>query len=238
MSWKSVRSTDESCRRALRGHRPTSKLGIVDGGGIGSRVLRGLGLVGRITIELTSRGTILAPLQTALAHVPDHKVQRRGGVSVTYAAFQRPPVHVVSRQLAYGDRSILVAVHLDKRKAPIRLEPSLHHVTEVLKERYQIVLSGVRSQVSDVNGGLPLRSLGDDHVVALDTMCREVVVTVGSGRSHAHGGHSCLLRDRRLALLVGPVAADGARTEPFAVHGAQRLLGIGSLAEGYEAVSP
>lgn len=58
VAWKSVRS-DGSSRMSLRGHRPTI-LRIVGGRGIG--VLRGLGLLGRITIELTSWGTILAPL--------------------------------------------------------------------------------------------------------------------------------------------------------------------------------
>jgi hypothetical protein len=98
-------------------------------------------------------------------------------------------------------------------------------------------LRSVGRQVTDVARGLPLGSLRDDHVVALNAMGREVVVSEGGRGSHAHGGHCLLLGDGGLAFLVGPVAADGARSKPLSVHGAERALSIGAIPEGDEAVS-
>lgn len=75
MTWKCVRSTG-SCRGSLGSHRPTI-LWVVGRWGVGG-ILRGLGLLGRITIELTSRGTILAPLFTSVSYLPlDQASERR-----------------------------------------------------------------------------------------------------------------------------------------------------------------
>ena len=58
---------------------------------------------------------------------------------------------------------------------------------------------------------------------------------LGGGR-HTHG-HRTMMRDRRLALLIGPVAANGSRAQPLAIHGAQRFLCLRPVAEGDEAVT-
>lgn len=99
------------------------------------------------------------------------------------------------------------------------------------------MLGSVGSQVTDVASGLPGWGLVDDHVVAVDAMGREVVVAVRRGRGHAHLLHGLLLGHGRLALLVGPVAADSTGAEPLAIHGAEGLLGIRALAEGDEAIA-
>ena len=156
---------------------------------------------------------------------------------VTYAALERAAVDIVAVQLADGHGCVLMSVHLDEGEATISLEARLDNVAKVLKERDQILLSSVRGQVANVACGLPIGSLVDNHVIAVDAVGREVVVTIGSGRGHAHLLHGSLLGDGRLALLVGPVAANGAGAEPLAVHRAQSLLGIGAIAESNEAVS-
>lgn len=58
-----------------------------------------------------------------------------------------------------------------------------------------------------------------------------------SGRRHAHGGHGLLLGDGRLPLLVGPVATDGARTEPFPIHGAEGFLSLLAITERNKSVA-
>jgi hypothetical protein len=130
-----------------------------------------------------------------------------------------------------------VGVHFDESKATIRLEASLGDVSEVLEQRNKVVLSGVRGQVADVASGLPRGSLLDNHLVGVSTLGGEAVVAEGSGRGHAHLGHGLLLGVRRLALLVGPVAANGARTEPLAVHVGKSLLGVATITERDEAVA-
>jgi hypothetical protein len=114
---------------------------------------------------------------------------------------------------------------------------SLGNISEVLEEGHQIRLRGVWCQVADVASGLPLGSLRDDHVVALDTMSGEVVVSERSGWRHAHGSHGLLLRNRGLSLLVGPVAANGARSKPLSIHGAQCALSISTIPESNESVT-
>lgn len=156
---------------------------------------------------------------------------------LTHAALQRTAVDLVAVELADGVGSVLVGVHLDEGKATVRLEASLGDISEVLEQRDEVVLGGVRGQVADVAGGLPRGSLLDDHLVGVGTLGGEAVVAEGSGRGHAHLRHSLLLRVRRLALLVGPVAADGARTEPLAVHVGKSLLGIATITESNEAVA-
>lgn len=128
-------------------------------------------------------------------------------------------------------------VHLDECKAAIGLKTSFEDVTEVLEQRDQIVLRGVRRQVAHVAGGLPLGSLLNNHVITLDAMSGKVVVTKGDSRGHSHGGHGLLLRDGRLALLIGPVAPNGTGTKPFTIHGAQSLVSVLALTEGHETVT-
>ena len=128
-------------------------------------------------------------------------------------------------------------VHFDKSKAAIGLKTSFQDVPEVLEQRDQVVLSGVRCQVTHVAGGLPLGSLLNNHVITLDAMSGKVVVTKGDCRGHSHGGHRLLLGDGRLTLLVGPVAPNGTRTQPFTIHRAQSLVSVLALTEGHEAVT-
>ncbi len=155
----------------------------------------------------------------------------------TYAALEGAAVDIVAVKLANRHGRVLMRVHLDEGEAAVGLEARLDDEAKVLEERHNVVLGRVRGQVAHVAGGLPGRRLVHDHVVAVDAVGGEVVVAVGRGRGHAHLLHGLLLGHGRLALLVGPVAANGAGTEPLAVHGAQRLLSIGALAEGHEAVA-
>ena len=156
---------------------------------------------------------------------------------MTYAALQRTAVHAIAIQLTDGHGGILVRIHLDEGEAAVGLEPRLDHETKILKQRYEIILGGVGRQVADVAGGLPLWRLLHHHVEALGTMGGEMMVSVRGGGSHAHSGHLGLLRHRGLTLLIGPVAANGPGSKPFAVHGAQRLLGIRAIAKGHKTVT-
>lgn len=155
----------------------------------------------------------------------------------TYAALERTAVDVVAVELANGNGSVLMSVHLDESKSTVALEARLDNIAKVLEKRNEVGLGGVRSQVADVDGRLPLGGLVDNHVVRLHAVGREMVVSIRGGRGHAHGGHGLLLGDGGLALLVGPVATNGTGAEPLAVHGAQRLFSIRTVAEGDETVA-
>lgn len=174
----------------------------------------GAALLGREVVKLTSRGTILTPLRELARELPG---SIRLGME-TYAALQWSSIDVVGIQLADSHSGILVRVHLDEGETTVGLKASFQNIAKVLEQRDQIVLSRVRSQVADIASGLPLWRLLDHHVVALDALSREVVMAERGGGSHAHGSHGLLLRDGGLALLVGPVAANRARSKPFAVH--------------------
>lgn len=152
-------------------------------------------------------------------------------------ALQWATVDVVATELADSHGGVLMGVHLNESKAAVGLEASLNNVAEVLEERNKIVLSGVWGKVSDVTGSLPLWSLLDDHVVALNSMSGKVVMAEWSRWSQSSGGHHLLLGDGWLSLLVGPVAANSTRSEPLTIHGAQCLLGILTLTESNESVS-
>lgn len=155
----------------------------------------------------------------------------------TYAALQRAAIDVVAVKLTNGHSSVLVGVHLDESESTVRLETSLGNISKVLEKRNKIRLRSVGGQVADIASCLPLGSLRVDHIVALHTMGWEVVVSKGGRWCHAHGSHGLLLRDGRLALLVGPVAANGARSKPLAVHRAKRTLSISTITESDETVS-
>lgn len=105
-----------------------------------------------------------------------------------------------------------MGIHFDKGEAAVRLESRLNYVTEVLEERNKIVLRSVWREVTNIARGLPLRSLLYDHIIALNAMGREMVMTVGRSWGHAHSSHRLLLRDGRLTFLVGPVAAYSTRS--------------------------
>lgn len=111
-----------------------------------------------------------------------------------------------------------MGIHLDKRESTVSLEAGLDDVAEVLEEGNEVVLGSVRSEVADIAGRLPTGGLLNNHIVTLNAVGGEVVMTERSGWSHAHGSHSLLLGDRWLALLVGPVAANCPRSKPFSIH--------------------
>lgn len=119
-----------------------------------------------------------------------------------------------------------MSVHFDESKSTVGLQAGFQNVTKVLEKGNQVILRRIRCKVAHIACCLPLRGLLDNHVIALDTMSGKMMVTERRGRGHAHGCHSLLLRDRRLALLVGPVAANGAGTKPFSIHGGQSLVRI------------
>ena len=130
-----------------------------------------------------------------------------------------------------------MGVHLDESKATVGLEASLGDIAEVLEQRNEIVLGGVGGEVANVASGLPSGSLLDHHLVRVCALGREAVVAEGSGRGHAHLSHGLLLGVRGLALLVGPVATDGARAKPLAVHVGESLLSITTVTESDKAVA-
>lgn len=130
-----------------------------------------------------------------------------------------------------------MGVHLDESKSTIRLESSLGDVSEVLEKRDQVGLGSVRCEITNIARRLPLRGLLDNHVVALYSVRGEVMVAKGGGGGHAHGGHGLLLRDGGLSLLVGPVATDCPGAQPFAIHGAESTLSVGTIPESNETVA-
>ncbi len=104
----------------------------------------------------------------------------------TYATFQRTTVDIEAAQLTDRHRRILMGIHLDEGEAAIRLKARFDHVTVVLEEWDQVILGSVRREVADITGCLPLRRLLNDHVIALDTMGRKVVVAEWGGGRHPH----------------------------------------------------
>lgn len=114
------------------------------------------------------------------------------GKKKTYTALERTPVDVVTVELTDGHGSILMRVHLDKSETPISLHTGLDDIAKVLEQRNEVVLGGVRGEVANITCRLPLGSLVDNHVVTLNTVGREMVMTEGVGR-HAHGCHGLLL---------------------------------------------
>lgn len=134
-----------------------------------------------------------------------------------------------------------MGIHLDKGKAAITLKPCLNNISKILKQRHQIVLCRIRGQIANVARSLPLRRLAYNHIIALYTVCREMMMTAegrhAGARAHAHGGHSLLLGDTGLSLLVCPIAADCARAKPLTVHGTQSLLSVGSFPESDETIA-
>jgi hypothetical protein len=104
---------------------------------------------------------------------------------------------------------------IDKCKAPVRLRPRLYCIAEILKQGNKIVLGRIWRKISDVDGGLLLESLVHTHVVTLHTMGWKMMMAMRRCRSHSHSSYCSLLWDRRLALLVGPIAANSAGTKDF-----------------------
>lgn len=181
--------------------------------------------------SLLQQEPCLCPTRIQLARAKDEII------SGTYTALERTTINVIATQLADSHRCVLMGIHLDECEATVRLEAGLNNIAKVLEERYEVVLGGVRSEVTDVACRLPSGSLLDNHVVALDAVGRKVMMTERSGRSHAHSRHGLLLGDGRLSFLIRPIAADGARSKPFTVHGAQSLLRILTLAERNESIT-
>lgn len=104
----------------------------------------------------------------------------------TYAAFQGATIDIETTQLTDGHGGILMGIHLDKGKAAIGLEARFDNITIVLEEWDQVVLGGVRREIANVAGSLPLRCLLHNHIVALNTMGREMMVAEWGGRRHPH----------------------------------------------------
>lgn len=91
----------------------------------------------------------------------------------THAALERTAIDLVTAELTDGIGSVLMSIHLDECKTAVRLEASLCDIAKVLEQRHEIVLSCVRSEVTDVASSLPLRSLLDDHLVRLRSLSWE-----------------------------------------------------------------
>jgi hypothetical protein len=130
-----------------------------------------------------------------------------------------------------------VRVHLDESKTTIGLEAGFCDITKILEQGDKVCLRSVGREIANIASSLPLGSLLDNHIKTLYAMGGKMVMPEGSGRCHAHRCHGLLLGNGRLTLLVGPVAADGARPQPFAVHRTERTFGVGTVAESDEAVA-
>ena len=128
-------------------------------------------------------------------------------------------------------------VQFDKRKAAVSGEALLGDHAEVLEEWNYIVWCGVGSEIPNVASSLPLGGLRGDSLVTACTVGGELVMTELSCRGKTHGRHGLLLRQGRLALLIGPIATDSARTEPLPIHPGKSLFCIVAIAEGHESVS-
>ena len=79
-----------------------------------------------------------------------------------------------------------MCVHFDKSETSVRLETRLGDESKVLEEWNEIILSRVRGEVADIACCLPLRSLSNNHLVAVHPMSGKMVVPIRSGRGHAH----------------------------------------------------
>jgi hypothetical protein len=133
--------------------------------------------------------------------------------------------------------SLLMGFHLYKGKAAISLHASFHNLAKVHKQRSNVILGGVRSEVADIAGRLVWRRLGQDSVVGLHATRGKWRMVKWRCWSQPHLRHGLLLGDGRLALLICPVAANGTRTEPFTVHGSNGLVSIRAVSEDNEAVA-
>ena len=170
------------------------------------------------------------PTKISLAHLV-------AMVDGTYTALKWPTVHVVTAQLTDGHSSILVGVHLDKGESAISLKSSLYDVSKVLEQRYKVVLRSVRGEIANVAGCLPRGCLLHNHVVALDTVGWEMVMTKRRCRRHAHCTHLLLLGDGRLTLLICPITTNRTRSKPLPIHRTQRLLCVLTLPEGNKTIA-
>lgn len=166
------------------------------------------------------------------------KQRRRERGGDTYATLEWASINIIAVQLANRHCGILMGIHLDESKTAIGLEARFDNEAKVLEQGNKIVLGRIWREVANVAGRLPGGSLGDDHIEAVHTMRREVVMAEGCGGRHAHLRHGLLLGNRRLALLVRPVTTNRAGPKPLAIHGAQGLLGLGAVTESDEAVAP
>ena len=155
----------------------------------------------------------------------------------TYTALQRSSIDIVPVELTNGHGGFFVGIHLYERKAPVRLEPCLDDESKIIEKWDQIILGCVRREIADVAGGLPLRSLLNDCLVAASARRRELVVTVWGRRRHSHCSHGLLLGYGWLAFLVRPVAADRSRAKPFAIHFGKCLFCLVPVAKGHESVA-
>lgn len=61
-------------------------------------------------------------------------------------------------------------LELDKSKATIGLEPHLNHKAKGLEEWDQVFLGSVGREVSNVHGGVELRSLSSNHLERVASM--------------------------------------------------------------------
>ena len=153
-------------------------------------------------------------------------------------ALDWPTMNHLSLELDNSHSSMLVGVKFDESKATVCLHPDFGKITTRLEKWDEIGLGGVRSEVSNIDGAVVRRGLLDYGLVGNGT-AGEVDRggdadasgrTVGSGSGYSRGRSA-------LSLLICPVDSDSTRTEPFAVHGSDCLLGISLVAECEETVT-
>lgn len=86
-------------------------------------------------------------------------------------------------------------VHLQESEPTVCLQTGFNDIAKVLEQGDEVGLGCVRSKISHIASGLPLRSLGNDHFVAIGAVGREVMVAEWCSWGHAHRSHSLLLRN-------------------------------------------
>jgi len=157
------------------------------------------------------------------------------GTILTPTALDWSTVDHLSLELDDSHRGVLVGVQFNESEASVGLHPDLGEIATRLEKRDEIGLGGVRCEVSDVDGAIVRRGLLDYGLVG-----KRAAGEVYRGRD-ADAGRGTAGRDSdwwpTLGLLVCPIDSDGTRTQPFAIHGRDCLLGISLVAEGKEPVT-
>ena len=104
----------------------------------------------------------------------------------TYTALEGAAIDIIATQLTDCHCCVLVSIHLNKCKTSICLKPRLNNKTEVLEQWNEIILGGVWSQIANIASRLPGGSLRNNHVIALNAMSWEVMMSKGSCWGHSH----------------------------------------------------
>ena len=141
-------------------------------------------------------------------------------------------------KLHNGQRGILVRVKLDESESSVGLHADLDNVAVALEQRDEVGLSSVRDEVANVYGRIVLGRLRDDlfvrHACRAGSTAGTAIAGPTTHTAAASTAPVCARRGvvapgptaARLRLLISPVDTDRTRSEPFAVHCRDGLLGV------------